>query len=695
MTYIKKIGPRHLIKAFLLLFVFLAFVAAQQRNVPGRSFSKSNKNFDVAVAPRVNVATIEELYSAVNNPAHANSQVVIAAGFYLLSATDPSGAARPNGGRLELQMGMSLIGVTGNRGAVVIDAVNLPADSYGGGVPNSGAIRLGNGNNSVEWLTIKNAVAGGAQIIVHRNDPGTSHVRVAHVDSSGGHRGIDIRNVAGSQSGFHIEAEIVDNDLHGNRISTAQGMRLVHGQGASGNSIVANLTGNRFYDNSQGLLTQSIGGTTFGVISINSNGDHFYENGGGAFIGGGFGAASNNSTRFTAVNSVFENNNHGSTGFFPGGMNVVAAPNLNAPSVGSDNSAHVVLRNCRFANNQVADLAAYGAASAPRDPAMSAANNHASVKLYNTRIPNIVKADSDPPYPAGMNTATVTRNSVVPNFDFDGDGRADLSVFRQSDRVWYINQSTAGFSSEQFGLSTDKLVPADYDGDGMTDIAIFRDGVWWLLNSSDGTHRVVQFGLPNDIPQPADFTGDGCAEIAIYRAGEWWTLDLTNYEVSSSRFGGGLLDKPFVGDYDGDGKADQVVVRSYSEWHLNRSTQGYAVIDFGVDASWAPGIVPADYDGDGKTDPAFYSDVSSDNQWVGTWYVLQSSLGFVELRFGNPEGDIAAPADYDGDGKANAAIYRNGVWWIHKSTGGVSVQQFGLGGDTPVPSVYSVRMKPL
>ena len=683
MKCIKQIAPRHLIKASLSLLIFLAFVDAQERNV----------KFDFSSSPQVSVATLEELYAAVNNSANANSQIVMAAGAYVLSAMDPGGAARPNGGRLELQMGMSLIGVTGDRGAVVIDAVNLPADSYSGGVPNSGAIRLGNGNNSVEWLTIKNAVAGGAQIIVHRNDPGTSHVRVAHIDSSGGHRGIDIRNVAGSQSGFRIEAEIVDNDLHGNRISTAQGMRLVHGQGASGNSIVANLTGNRFYDNSQGLLTQSIGGTTFGVISINSNGDRFYENGGGAFIGGGFGAASNNSTRFTAVNSVFENNNHGSTGFFPGGLNVVAAPNLNAPSVGSDNSAHVVLRNCRFANNQVADLAAYGAASAPRDPAMSAANNHAIVRLYNTQIPNIVKADSDPPYPAGMNSATVTRNSVVPNFDFDGDGRADLSVFRQSERVWYINQSTAGFSSAQFGLSTDKLVPADYDGDGMTDLAIYRDGVWWWLNSSNRTVRIVQFGLGNDIPQPGDFTGDGRAEIAIYRSGEWWTLDVTNNEVSASRFGAGL-DKPLVGDYDGDGKADQAVVRSYSQWHLNRSSLGYAVVNFGVDAGWAPGIVPADYDGDGKTDPAFYSDVSSDNQWVGTWYVLQSSLGLVELRFGNPEGDIAAPADYDGDGKADAAIYRNGVWWIHKSTGGISVQQFGLGGDTPVPSVYSVRMKP-
>ena len=32
-------------------------------------------------------------------------------------------------------------------------------------------------------------------------------------------------------------------------------------------------------------------------------------------------------------------------------------------------------------------------------------------------------------------------------FDFDGDAKADVSVFRSSDRIWYLNQSTNGFSA--------------------------------------------------------------------------------------------------------------------------------------------------------------------------------------------------------------------------------------------------------
>lgn len=258
--------------------------------------------------------------------------------------------------------------------------------------------------------------------------------------------------------------------------------------------------------------------------------------------------------------------------------------------------------------------------------------------------------------------------------DFDGDGRSDISVFRPSDRTWYLNQSTASFSATQFGLSTDKITPADYDGDGKTDISVFRNGVWYRLNSSNGTVGIVQFGLPDDIPVAADFTGDGQAELAVYRGGVWWSLDLTNNQINTIQFGIST-DKPVVADYDGDGRADQAVYRN-GEWHLNQSSQGYAVIQFGL-SSDVP--VFGDYDGDGKTDEAVYRD--------GTWYVLQSSHGFTTFQFGLAT-DIPAPADYDGDGKTDATVFRNGLWYLLQSTNGISIQQFGLVNDKPVPAVF-------
>ncbi len=275
----------------------------------------------------------------------------------------------------------------------------------------------------------------------------------------------------------------------------------------------------------------------------------------------------------------------------------------------------------------------------------------------------------------------VINQSQLKYFDFDGDGKADISVYRPSDTVWYLLNSQAGFTASQFGISTDRIVPADYDGDGRTDIAVYRNGIWYLLRSTAG-FTAIQFGITEDKPMPADFDGDGKAEIAVFRPsnGTWYILNLVNSQFTAFQFGISE-DKPVVGDYDGDGRADYAVFRpSNGVWCYQQSSAGFGAIQFGITTDKP---VPADYDGDGKMDVAVYRPAN------GVWYYQRSRDGFGAIQFGI-DTDKPSPADYDGDGKADVAVYRpsNGVWYLQRSTLGFTGIQFGIAEDKPIPNAF-------
>jgi uncharacterized delta-60 repeat protein len=277
-------------------------------------------------------------------------------------------------------------------------------------------------------------------------------------------------------------------------------------------------------------------------------------------------------------------------------------------------------------------------------------------------------------------TATLMRHLLdgTPDFDFDGDGKADISIFRPNAAAeWYwLNSSNNQSSGVQFGISSDKIVPADFDGDGKTDIAVFRDGDWYRLNSSDNEFVAVHFGQSGDVPVPSDYDGDSKADLAVYRQGNWYILNSSDNSFRAEQFGIST-DKPIIGDFDGDGKADLTVYRD-GIWYGQRSRDGFFGAQFGLNTDKS---VAADYDSDGKTDLAVYR--PSD----GTWYLLRSHLGFTATQFGIAT-DKSVPADYDGDGKTDLAVYRDGDWYLLQSTAGFAAKQFGTANDRPIPNTF-------
>ncbi|MGC2234761.1 MAG: choice-of-anchor Q domain-containing protein [Pyrinomonadaceae bacterium] len=272
-------------------------------------------------------------------------------------------------------------------------------------------------------------------------------------------------------------------------------------------------------------------------------------------------------------------------------------------------------------------------------------------------------------------------------FDFDGDGKTDISIFRPNvGEWWYSKSSDGGNYAAQFGNSADKLVPGDYTGDGRADIAVFRpvSGEWFILRSEDGSYYSYPFGTSGDIPTVGDFDGDGKADSAVFRPSDtnWYIRRSSDSGFTIEQFGANG-DVPAVADYDGDGKSDIAIWRaSVGEWWIKKSSNNSVVaFQFG-NSSDKP--VQGDYTGDGKADVAIY------RPSTGEWFILRSeNYSYYSFPFGT-NGDVPAPGDYDGDGRFDATVFRpsGSTWYVQRSTAGTLIQQFGIAGDKPVPNAF-------
>ncbi len=129
-----------------------------------------------------------------------------------------------------------------------------------------------------------------------------------------------------------------------------------------------------------------------------------------------------------------------------------------------------------------------------------------------------------------------------------------------------------------------------------------------------------------------------------------------------------------TGDFNADFRTEAAVFRTGDGcWHI----RGVGDTQFGQIGDYP---VPADYNGDGRTDIAIFRN--------GDWHIR----GVGDYNGYGQAGDIPVPGDYNGDGHTDAAVYRPGqlingdvAWHIR----GVGDFGFGHSGDIPVPADYN------
>ena len=160
--------------------------------------------------------------------------------------------------------------------------------------------------------------------------------------------------------------------------------------------------------------------------------------------------------------------------------------------------------------------------------------------------------------------------------------------------VWCLRGAAGELYSFYYGLPGDYPFMGDWDCDGIDTPGLYRQSNGFAYLRNTNTQGVADvtffFGNPGDIPIAGDFDGDGCDTLSVYRPSQGRVFIMNELGQNGGNLGAADFsyyfgipgDKPFVGDFDGDG-IDTIGLHRESTgfvYFRNSHTQGPADTSF-------------------------------------------------------------------------------------------------------------------
>jgi hypothetical protein len=296
--------------------------------------------------------------------------------------------------------------------------------------------------------------------------------------------------------------------------------------------------------------------------------------------------------------------------------------------------------------------------------------------------------------------------------DFTGDGKIDIIYTNGLTYRLLINAGSGNFTttnaSPTASTATNLMAARDFNADGISDVlAQLGPGstenrrVFIYLGQASG--NFVHFEIPVNNPavgagiRVGEFNGDnkpdflenydseaGQSFYSVYINNGAGDFTRTDYPKS---FGGY---NTISADLNGDNKTDYFLKSRDGYYTGNIFGEQVIIIRYAQCQSFGE-VKKANFDGSYRTDLVMWNTTSGD--WISkdaNWH--SGSQATKTFNWGSSSlGDVPAPGDYDGDGRTDYSVYRNGEgnWYIYQSANSSwLVFRFGLAGDIPVPSDY-------